>query len=114
MEDLYYELPEIISYVDSEQSKLFLEIAMLNIETENINLMMNETGFYLSTPADDVHYATTFAFPSPVNPSEAKAHYIDGYLKVEVPFKDPLKDYVKVPVKNDEEEEAEDEDSSSE
>ena len=103
MEEVYYEFPEIISYVDSEQSKLFLEIAMLNIESENINLMMNEQGFYLSAPADDVHYVTTFAFPSPVKPSEAKAHYIDGYLKVEVPFKGPLTDYVRVPLEKEEE-----------
>jgi HSP20 family molecular chaperone IbpA len=98
MDERYTEAPEIMSWVDSEQSKLTVQFTIINGEIEKINLMMNENGCYLSAPADDAEYVATLSFLHAVNPAEAKATYADGYLTIEVPFKDPLKSYVKVPV----------------
>ena len=44
----YTENTEIISRIDSEQSKLILEITVLDVEKDQINLMVNENGCYLS------------------------------------------------------------------
>ena len=94
----YTETPEIVSRVDQEQSKLILEIAMLYVEKDQINLTMNENGCFLSAPSENAEYVAVLTFPSPVNPSEAKAKYADGYLIVEIPFKDPLTRYAKIVV----------------
>jgi HSP20 family molecular chaperone IbpA len=88
MEERYSESPEIVSWVDAEQSKLTVQFGFVNVEKENINLMMNENGCYLIAPADDVEYVATFSFFHAVKPADAKAEFRDGYLTVEVPFKD--------------------------
>ena len=94
----YTETPEIISHVDSEQSKLILEITLLEVEKDQINLMVSENGCYVSAPCEVAEYVAVLSFPSPVNPSEIKATYRDGYLIVEIPFKNPLTDFAKITV----------------
>ena len=94
--ETYTETPEIISHVDSEQAKLVMEITLLDVEKDQINLMVNENGCYLSAPSEVAEYVAVISFPSPVKPSETKAEYRDGYLIVEIPFKDPLTDYTKI------------------
>ena len=96
--DTYTETPDIISRVDTEQSKLILEITLLEVEKEKISLLVNENGCYLSAPSEVAEYVAVLTFPSPVNPSDTKATYGDGYLVVEIPFKNPLTDYIRIPV----------------
>lgn len=99
MDEKYTESPEIMSWVDSEESKLTVQFTIINSEKENITLMMNEKGCYLSASAENnIEYVTTLSFLSAVKPTEAKATYEDGYLTIVVPFKDPLNNYMKVPV----------------
>ncbi len=92
------EAPETVSYVDAEQSKLHIQFTMIEVEKENISLMVDENGCHLSAKTEDVEYAATMSFLRPVKPSEVKASYTEGYLLVELPFKEPLSNYVKVPV----------------
>jgi hypothetical protein len=98
LQEKYTESPETVSWVDVGQSKLTLQFTLINAERENISLMMNEHGCYLSVPTDDSEYVSTWSFLHTVKPAEAKATFAEGYLTVEVPFKDPLSNYVKVPV----------------
>jgi HSP20 family molecular chaperone IbpA len=93
----YTETPEIISRIDSEQSKLVCEITLIDVEKDQINLMVNENGCYLSALSDAAEYVAVLTFPSPVNPSETKAEYRDSYLIVEFSFKNPITDYIKIP-----------------
>lgn len=98
MQEEYTEKPDIITYVDEGQSKLHVEISLVNVEKTNIHLMMDENGFYLHAPSDDLTYVTTFSFLKPVKPSEAKALFADSYLRIEVPFRDPANTYIKIPI----------------
>ncbi len=98
MEQKYTEAPEIITSVNSEQAKLHIEISLVNVEKEKISLMMDENGCYLSAPSEEVEYAATMSFLRAVKPSEAKATFMDGFLRIEIPFRDSLASYVKVPV----------------
>jgi HSP20 family molecular chaperone IbpA len=98
LQEKYTETPETVSWVDAGQSKLTIQFTLINAEQENISLMMNERGCYLSVPTEDSEYVSTLSFLHTVKPAEAKATFGDGYLTVEVPFKDPLDNYVKVPV----------------
>lgn len=97
MDQKYNESPEMVSWVDSEQSKLVVQFTIVDTEKENINLMINENSCYLSAPAGEIEYVATISFLQAIKPAEAKATYEDGYLTIEAPFKDPL-DYVKMPI----------------
>jgi HSP20 family molecular chaperone IbpA len=99
LEENYTETPDIITFVDSVQSKLMIEISLVSVEKEDINLMMDENGCFLSAPAEGgVEYVATLSFLRAVKPSEAKAVYTDSFLKIEVPFKSALENFVKVPI----------------
>ena len=47
LEEKYTETPDIITFVNSEQSKLMIEISLVSVEKEDINLMMDEKGMLL-------------------------------------------------------------------
>lgn len=98
MQEEFTEKPEVITFVDQEKSTLHIEVALVNLETDNISLMMDENGFFLSAPSEDVKFVTTMSFLRPVRPSEAKAVFEDSFLRIEVPFRDPLENYVKVAI----------------
>ncbi|MHC4778456.1 MAG: Hsp20/alpha crystallin family protein [Planctomycetota bacterium] len=91
--------PDICSYVDDDHKKLTLEISVPGVKKEEINLKMHEDSFSFSGPREDFEYAAALAFCCPVNAGKAEAKYENGLLKVEVPFKDPMEDAVKVSVK---------------
>ncbi len=98
MQEKYTESPEMTTWVDIEQSKLNVQFTLLDVEKENITLMVDENGCYLSAPSGDLEYIATLSFLRPVKPSEAKATYEDGYLTVKLPFKETMDGYTKVPV----------------
>jgi hypothetical protein len=98
MIERYTESPEIMTWVDSEQAALIVQFTLLDTEKENITLMMDENGCYLSASADDVQYIATLSFLRAVKPAEANATYQDSYLTVNAPFKDPLNSYIKVAI----------------
>jgi HSP20 family molecular chaperone IbpA len=102
VQEEYTENPEIITHVDGEQAKLHVEISLVNVEKDNISLMMDENGFYLRATSDDVTFVAALSFLRAVNPSEAKAVFEDGFLRIEAPFKEPLGNYVKIPIEEKE------------
>jgi HSP20 family protein len=98
MVERYKESAELIASVDEEQSQLSLEFSFVQVDKENITLMMNEKGCYLIAAADDTDYVSALSFPAPVKPSEAKAIFQEGMLLVTVPFKEPLQNFIQVPI----------------
>jgi hypothetical protein len=54
---------------------------------------------HLTAPARDIEYVSALAIAWPVKPDKAEATYEHGLLRIEVPFKDPMEDAVKVAVK---------------
>jgi HSP20 family molecular chaperone IbpA len=90
--------PELTAYVDDDHTMLTMEVAIPGVPKDQINLKMHEDSFSLSAPMEDMEYTTAFSFCCPVKPDAAKAKYENGLLKIEVPFKDPMEDAVKVKV----------------
>jgi len=91
--------PSTVAYADVEAHKLVVEFAIPGAPTETVDVKILEDSIHLTAPARDVEYVSALALGWPVKPGKAEAIYEHGLLRVEVPFKDPMEDAVKVAIK---------------
>ena len=91
--------PDTVAYADGEHHKLVVEFAIPGAPTETIDVKILEDSVYLLAPARDIEYVSALALGWPVKPGKAEATYENGLLRIEVPFKDPMEDAVKVAIK---------------
>ncbi|MHC4720088.1 MAG: Hsp20/alpha crystallin family protein [Planctomycetota bacterium] len=91
--------PNTVAYADEDAKKLIVEFAIPGAPTDTIDLKLLPKSVHLTAPARDVEYVSTQALAWPVKPDEAEATYAHGLLRIEVPFKDPMEDAVKVAIK---------------
>lgn len=92
--------PDTVAYADGEHHKLIVEFAIPGAPTESIDVKVLEDSVYLSAPARDIEYVSALALGWPVKPDKAEAAYENGLLRIEVPFKDPMEDAVKVAIRS--------------
>jgi HSP20 family molecular chaperone IbpA len=88
-----------VAYADAETRKLVVEFAIPGAPTDTIDLKILPDSVHLTAPARDVEYVAALALAWPVKPDQAEATYAHGLLRIEVPFKDPMEDAVKVAIK---------------
>ena len=91
--------PETVAYADAAHDRLIVEFAIPGAPTETIDVKILEDSVHLSAPARDIEYVSALALGWPVKPDKAEATYENGLLRIEVPFKDPMEDAVKVAIK---------------
>src|SRR5208283_1099186 len=91
--------PDTVAYGDVENHKLVVEFAIPGAPTETIDVKILEDSIHLTAPARDIEYVSALALGWPVKPAKAEATYDHGLLRIEVPFKDPMEDAVKVAIK---------------
>jgi len=91
--------PETVAYADAAHDRLIVEFAIPGAPTETIDVKILEDSVHLSAPARDIEYVSALALGWPVKPDKAEATYENGLLLIEVPFKDPMEDAVKVAIK---------------
>jgi HSP20 family molecular chaperone IbpA len=91
--------PVTVAYADGVQNKLIVEFAIPGAPTETIDVKILPESVYLSAPARDIEYVSALALVWSVKPDKAEATYEHGLLRIEVPFKDPMEDAVKVAIK---------------
>ena len=91
--------PNTVAYADAENLKLVVEFAIPGAPTETIDVKILEDSIHLTAPARDVEYVSALALAWPVKADKAEAIYEHGLLRIEVPFKDPMEDAVKVAIK---------------
>jgi len=91
--------PSTVAYADEEKNKLVVEFAIPGAPTDTIDVKILEDSVHLTAPARDVEYVSALALGWPVKPDKAEAAYENGLLRIEVPFKDPMEDAVKVAIK---------------
>ena len=82
-----------------KNNKLVVEFAVPGAPTDTIDVKILEDSVHLTAPARDIEYVVALAFGWPVKPDKAVATYEHGLLRIEVPFKDPMEDAVKVAIK---------------
>ena len=92
--------PNTVAYADRENRKLVVEFAIPGAPTDTIDVKILEDSVHLTAPARDIEYVSALALGFPVKPDKAEATYEHGLLRIEVPFKDPMEDAVKVAVKS--------------
>ena len=76
-----------------------MEFAIPGAPTDTIDVKILEDSVHLTAPARDIEYVSALALGWPVKPDKAEATYEHGLLRIEVPFKDPMEDAVKVAIK---------------
>jgi HSP20 family molecular chaperone IbpA len=91
--------PNTVAYADEETHKLVVEFAIPGAPTDTIDLKILADSVHLTAPARDIEYVSALALAWPVKPDKAEAIYEHGLLRIEVPFKDPMEDAVKVAIK---------------
>jgi HSP20 family protein len=91
--------PHTVAYADAENRKLVVEFAIPGAPADTVDVKILEDSVHLKAPARDIDYVTSLALGWPVKPDKAEATYEHGLLRVEVPFKDPMEDAVKVVIK---------------
>ncbi len=75
-----------------------MEFAIPGAPTDTIDLKLLPDSVHLTAPAKDIEYVSAMALAWPVKPDKAQAIYEHGLLRIEVPFKDPMEDAVKVAI----------------
>ena len=91
--------PNTVAYADDENRKLVVEFAIPGAPTDTIDVKVLEDSIHLTAPARDIEYVSALALAWQVKPHKAEATYEHGLLRIEVPFKDPMEDAVKVAIK---------------
>ena len=91
--------PDKVAFANGEHHKLIVEFAIPGAPTETIDVKILEDSVHLLAPARDIEYVSALALGWPVKPDKAEATYENGLLRIEVPFKDPMEDAVKVAIK---------------
>jgi len=90
--------PSTVAYADGESNKLVVEFAIPGAPTDTIDLKLLPDSIHLTAPARDIEYVSALALAWPVKPDKAEAIYENGLLRIQVPFKDPMEDAVKVAI----------------
>jgi len=96
--------PNTVAYADEVRKKLVVEFAIPGAPTDTIDLKILPDSVHLTAPARDIEYVSALALAWPVKPDKAEAIYEHGMLRIEVPFKDPMEDAIKVAIKGSVEE----------
>ncbi len=91
--------PVTVAYADGENRKLVVEFAIPGAPSDTIDVKILEDSVHLTAPARDIEYVSALALAWPVKPDKAEAIYENGLLRIEVPFKEPMEDAVKVAIK---------------
>jgi HSP20 family protein len=91
--------PSTVAYTDAEKHQLVVEFAIPGAPTDTVDVKILEDSIHLTAPARDIEYVSALALGWPVKPAKAEATYEHGLLRIEVPFKDPMEDAVKVAIK---------------
>jgi len=91
--------PDTVAYGDGTTHKLMVEFAIPGAPTDTIVLKILGDSIHMTAPAKDIEYVAALALAWPVKPDKAEAVYEHGMLRIEVPFKDPMEDAVRVTIK---------------
>ena len=90
--------PVICAYPDDNYENLLIEVVLPGVEKKDISFKITEDSFYVAAKKEGVQYLDSYTTCCPVNPEKAVAKYLNGVLKVKIPYKQPLEKLVDVKI----------------
>jgi HSP20 family protein len=90
--------PNVCIFSDEDLETLNIQIELPGVAKKNINLRLFEDGFHLEANKEGTKYRGTYALMFPIRPEKAIAEYSDGLLTVNVPYKEPFQEGIKVKI----------------
>ena len=88
--------PDVCVFGDENLEALNIQVELPGVEKSNIDLQFYEDGFYIVAKNEDTKFMGSYSLIFSVRPENAIANYSNGLLTINVPYKDRLKDGVKV------------------
>jgi HSP20 family molecular chaperone IbpA len=82
--------PEVCSYANEAGDALIIEVSLPGVAKSDVHLHVRDDSMTATALRDDTEFVATLSFCCPVNVDAIQAHYEDGLLRVEAPFRDPL------------------------
>jgi len=73
---------------NEDDSGFVIEVDLAGATRETVDLDMGNTGFCVRAEGEDFRYESCFTLQHEIKPTEAKAKFSSGLLKIEVPFRD--------------------------
>jgi HSP20 family protein len=90
--------PNMATFSDDKLETLNIQIELPGVNKKDIELRFFEDGFYIVAKKEGTKYMGSYALVCPVQPDKAIAEYSDGLLTVNVPYREPLEEGVKVKI----------------
>ena len=90
--------PVISVYPDDKYENLQIEVILPGIEKKDISFKIDENSFYVKASKEGVTYLDSYSIACPVDPGKAVAKYLNGVLKVTVPYQQMLEKLVDVKI----------------
>jgi len=90
------ENPDMCVFSDDNLETLNIQVELPGVDKKDIDLRFYDDGFYIVAYKEDTKYMGSYALICPVQPERAIANYSNGLLTVNVPYKKPLQEAVKI------------------
>jgi HSP20 family protein len=90
--------PSICVYLDDKCENVTIEVVLPGVEKKDISFKISDSSFYVRASKEGVEYADSYAFCCSVEPEKAVVNYLNGILKVTVPYQQPVEKLVDVKI----------------
>jgi HSP20 family protein len=81
--------PEVC--MDHDDKRYYIDVELPGVDKEHVDLSVGEQSVCVEAARDDIYYLGCFSLAHAVDETKAKAKFGNGLLKLEVPFKAPIK-----------------------
>jgi HSP20 family molecular chaperone IbpA len=90
--------PDVCVFNDENLETLNIQVEIPGVDKDNIELRFYEDGFYIVAKKEGTKYMGSYSLIYSVKPENAIANYSNGLLTINVPYKNPFKEGVKINV----------------
>jgi HSP20 family molecular chaperone IbpA len=90
--------PDICVFNDENLETVNIQIELPGVDKKDIDLRFYEDGFYVVARSENTKYMGSYSLIFPVIPEKAIANYSNGLLTINIPYKNPCQEGVKVKI----------------
>lgn len=90
--------PDVCVFNDTNLETLNIQIELPGVDKNDIDLRFYEDGFYIVAKSENAKYMGSYSLIFPVLPEKAIANHSNGLLTINIPYKKPFQEGVKVKI----------------